>query len=190
MRLFNVLSGIIYGFLMVTSALLSNGLVTYLLSIPLVVNRWKVVVLEAILITVSTVLLLITGRIYFYPFTLRGMTFLNLFLIASTRLDKSSLVDLAGERGVPVVVGLTYYPYLTSTARELLFYAKARRKSPLSISLPLVVVLVRTAYDLWNSYVIKLSGEFKRGHLKLGVHDYLLVLTGVVGLFLSLVMRF
>jgi len=81
----------------------------------------------------------------------------------SEYVDYSSILNLFGEKGVPLVVGFAYYPLFYRIGSEISFNARARKIGFHlgKLVLPLVVQMVKVAEDLYTAYTIKLYGKFQ-----------------------------
>ncbi|WP_054836386.1 hypothetical protein [Metallosphaera hakonensis] len=120
---------------------------------------------------------------------LRAFLFIDLFLILSEYLDKVSVIGLTGERGVPLVVTLSYIPVFYEVATNVFFYRRARkmRFSIEEISRPILVEMVKIADDLYKSYTLKLYGNFTRKtEFRPSKQDIVPMILGVSALCLSL----
>jgi len=147
------------------------------------------IVIEAAVVAASFIVLSNFHRLYLFPFATRIMTYVNSYLIASELVDRPTVLDVFGERGVPLVIALAYYPTFISVGRELIENLKVRglKFSPSKVVLPLLVFTIKVANELEAAYTVKLYGKFRRTLPKLGLWDYLFVLSSVVVSCLSLV---
>ncbi|NON62736.1 hypothetical protein, partial [Acidianus sp. RZ1] len=133
------------------------------------------------------------GKPYLYVFTVRALTYINLYFIVSSMVDKSTILDLLGEKGVPVVIALSYYPYFYSLSAEVAFYARSRgiRFNVLKLSRPILVEMVKVAENLYVAYTVKLFGKYSwQRKLKPNISDSILIVLGVLIICLSLLLKF
>ncbi|WP_409366417.1 hypothetical protein ACI49J_10865 [Metallosphaera sp. D4-4] len=124
-----------------------------------------------------------------FTYVMRAFTFINVFLSLSEFLDRVSLVGLVGEKGIPLVITLSYIPLFYQLASDVFFYRRARKLgfSVEKLSRPIVVEMVKIAEDLNKAYEIKLHGKFSRRiDLKPSKYDVLPITAGVVTICLSL----
>ncbi len=170
------------------TAALTNGVLQMGFT-ALVHRKWRVIVIEAAVVAASFIVLSNFHRLYLFPFATRIMTYVNSYLIASELVDRPTVLDVFGERGVPLVIALAYYPTFISVGRELIENLKVRglKFSPSKVVLPLLVFTIKVANELEAAYTVKLYGKFRRTLPKLGLWDYLFVLSSVVVSCLSLV---
>ncbi|BBD73817.1 hypothetical protein HS1genome_2206 [Sulfodiicoccus acidiphilus] len=152
-------------------------------------RRWRVIGGEVLILATSFLVLTSLHREPLFPFAPRLVTYVNSYLAASDLVDRSSILDVLGERGVPVVVALTYYPTFASIAREVFLNLRYRglRFSPTKLVLPLLVFTVKVAEELEAAYAVKLYGNFRRGQLKFGEFDFVIIVLSVGISCLSLV---
>ncbi len=156
------------------------------------VRRKLVVAVEVAIAIASFLVLHVTAKEYLYVFTLRALVYVNLFVILSDYVDKSTILDVLGEKGVPIVVALTYYPYFYDLAMQVLFNMRARgeRFNPIKVSRPIVVEMLKVAENLYVAYTVKLFGKYS-GKVSLypSKYDVALLALGVASLCLSLALR-
>ena len=137
--------------------------------------------IEIAIVTVSFLVLNSFKKEYLFIYTVRAFTYINLYFIASEYIDYSSILNILGEKGVPLVVGFAYYPLFYRIASEIGFNARAR-KIGFNLSklvLPLVVQMIKVAEDLSTAYTLKLYGKFH------GNRDFRPRKTDLILLFLS-----
>ncbi|BFH72355.1 hypothetical protein SJAV_02990 [Sulfurisphaera javensis] len=128
----------------------------------LIYKRWRILVVEVIITLISFIFLHLVGRESLFIYTIRAISYINLYFIMSEYVDYNSIINILGEKGVPLVVGFAYYPLFYRIASEISFNARARKIGfhITKLVLPLVVQMVKVAEDLYTSYTIKLYGKF------------------------------
>lgn len=164
-----------------------------IISMAMIFRRRLVFLAEIMITIVSYLLLSYAHRLELYVFTIRAILFINLYFILSSSVDKSSVLDLLGEKGVPIVVALAYYPYFYQLASEVAFYAKARKIgfNPIKLSKPIIVELIRVAENLYVAYTVKLFGKYSgKKNYRPRRDDILLLTIGAITLCLSLILPF
>ncbi|AWR96378.1 hypothetical protein DFR86_01645 [Acidianus sulfidivorans JP7] len=178
---------------MIISTYISVGLIAMIVSIAMLVKRRAIFVAEIIISLISYFILFYTHRLDFYIFTIRAFVFINLYFILSGVVDKSTILDLLGEKGVPIVVALAYYPYFYQLSTEVTFYAKARKIgfNIIKISKPIIIELIRVAENLYIAYSVKLFGKYtgKKNYMP-NKDDIFLIIIGATTLCLSLILPF
>jgi hypothetical protein len=147
---------------MALSASLTPSSLPLLITAPLL-RRWRLILVEGIVALSSLILLHFAGREYLFPYTVRALTYINLYAVLGDYLDRVTLLDLLGERGVPILVALTYYPLFRRIASQVIFNARARGigLNPLKLARPILVEMVKVAEDLYFAYTTKLYGSFR-----------------------------
>lgn len=177
-----------YSSMVVYSSFISFPLWSLLASLVPISARKGLVGGELATFLLSFLVLDRAGHLYIYPYVFRAFTFLNLFLVSSEHLDVVSLLDLAGERAVPIVITLVYFPIFYQLAAQIFFYRRARRKpfSPVKLSRPLLVEIVRVAENLYRTYTVKLYGQLRRSYrLYPSWEDVIPLTLGVMAICLS-----
>ncbi|QKQ99953.1 hypothetical protein GWK48_05785 [Metallosphaera tengchongensis] len=149
----------------------------------LLVKRKLIVIVELIALAVSFVSLYFLSHLGIYTYVMRAFVYIDLFLALSEYIDKVSVLSITGERGVPIVVTLSYIPFFYNVARDVFFYRNSRRRrfNLEELSRPILVEMVRVAENLYKAYVVKLYGNFNRNfELSPGKGDMLPIILGVV----------
>jgi len=95
----------------------------------LIYKRWKILLIEVVVVIISFLVLHLFDKEYLFIYTVRALTYVNLYFIASEYVDYSSILNILGEKGVPLVVGFAYYPLFYRIASEMGFNARARKKA-------------------------------------------------------------
>ncbi|MBB5253558.1 hypothetical protein [Sulfurisphaera ohwakuensis] len=133
-----------------------------ILTMGLIYKRWRVIAIEILIVIISFTFLHILEKEYLFIYTIRAISYINLYFIMSEYVDYNSILYLLGEKGVPLVVGFAYYPLFYRIASEISFNARARKIGfhINKLVLPFVVQMVKVAEDLYVSYTIKLYGKF------------------------------
>ncbi|MEJ2777570.1 hypothetical protein [Stygiolobus sp. RP850M] len=170
------------------SSSLSNSILPVLVTLALLFRKRNVVLIEVLISLLSFLLLSEFHKLNLYIFTVRALTYLNLYFLMSEYVDYRTVLNILEEKGVPLVVGLAYFPLFNEIVSQIVFNAKARKigLKPSKLLLPLVVQMVKVAEDLYVAYTIKLYGEY-RGRLNLRPTslDLLFILLGVITFVLS-----
>ncbi|ARM77012.1 hypothetical protein B6F84_01655 [Acidianus manzaensis] len=162
-------------------------------SIIMIAKRKLIFLVEILISIISYFILFYTHRLDLYIFTIRALVFINLYFILSGIVDKSTILDLFGEKGVPIVVALAYYPYFYQLSTEVAFYARARKIgfNIIKLSKPIIVELIRVAENLYIAYSVKLFGKYSgKKNYRPNKEDLFLVGIGVITLCLSLTLHF
>lgn len=178
---------------MIVSTYMSNGIIPMLVSILMIYKRRLAFIIEIGLALLSYFILYYTQRLELYVFTTRALVFVNLYFILSGIVDKSSILDLLGEKGVPVVVALAYYPYFYKLSSEVILYARARKIgfNLIKISKPIIVELIRVAENLYTAYTVKLFGRYSgKKNYRPKKDDIVILIIGAITLCLSLTLPF
>lgn len=198
----NALFGVASGVLMAVSAAMTSSPFPLIMTIPFLINKKRVLIVELLVIASSFSLLHVMDRLSLFIFTERTLTYVNLYLIASTVIDKASILGLLGKRGIPLVLALDYFPYFLSVASDVAFYARARGLTSghglrnlfsllPSLTLPFIVEVVRVAENLYVAYTIKLYGHGARHSVpRPSPVDLAFLAYGVLALCLSFIPRF
>ncbi|BCU66941.1 hypothetical protein HS7_03780 [Sulfolobales archaeon HS-7] len=184
----NFVTGIFFVSALTAAGILTTAVIPFLATIPLI-RRKIIIIVEIAIISISLLILYYTSRFYFYPYSFRGLLYVNLYFIASEYIDKASIVDVLGEAGVPIAVALSYYPYLTSIVRDVVFYSRARKKNVFRVTLPIIVQLVKSVQDIWITYNLKLFGNFRKDKIKITSSEIVLLLYGFATLCLSFLLK-
>lgn len=155
----------------------------------LILARRKLIIIIDITISVlSFLILLYFHHLYLYAYTLRALTYLNLYIILSDIVNKPSIMDMFGEKGIPIVIALSYYPYFYDLATQVLLSMRSRKEqfNPIKISRPIIVEMLKVAENLYLAYTIKLFGKYsaKRNFMP-SRDDIIITLVGVITLCLS-----
>ncbi|BCU71013.1 hypothetical protein [Stygiolobus caldivivus] len=170
------------------STTLSVSIVPLAVTLGLLFRRRNIVLLELLISLTSFVLLFEFQKLYLYVFTLRALTYINLYFLMSDYVDYHTVLNLLGEKGVPLVVGLAYFPLFNEVMSQIVFNARARKIGfkPSKLLLPFVVQTVKIAEDLYVAYTIKLYGKY-RGHITIAPSslDLAFTLVSVIILLLS-----
>lgn len=151
-------------------------------------RKRNVVLIEVLISLLSFLLLSEFHKLNLYIFTVRALTYLNLYFLMSEYVDYRTVLNILKEKGVPLVVGLAYFPLFNEIVSQIVFNAKARKigLKPSKLLLPLVVQMVKVAEDLYVAYTIKLYGEYRgRLNLRPTFLDLLFILLGVITFVLS-----
>ncbi len=174
-------------FFIIISSLFYFPFVPFLVTVILV--RRKIIIISDIIISVISFLILsYFNRIDLYVYTLRALTYLDLFIILSDIVNKPSIIDIFGEKGIPIVIALSYYPYFYDLATQVLLNMRSRKEqfNPIKISRPIIVEMLKVAENLYLAYTIKLFGKYssKRNFMP-SKDDIIITLIGVITLCLS-----
>lgn len=139
-----------------------------ILTAGLMYRKWKTLVIEITIITVSFLLLHLVEKEFLFIYTIRALSYINLYFIMSDYVDYTTIINVLGEKGIPLVVGFAYYPLFYRIASEIGFNARGRKIGFKlnKLVLPLVVQMVKVAEDLYTAYTIKLYGKY---HGKLNI---------------------
>jgi hypothetical protein len=179
---------LIFSTITAVSITFTNTFLPLLYTLALV-RRSYVILVEVVISLISFFLLTVFGKEYLFIFTVRALSYINLYFIMSEYVDYTTVLDLLGERGVPIVVGLSYYPLFYRIAKEINFNARARKIGfkPYKLLLPFIVEMVKVAEDLYIAYTIKLYGKY-RGKINLFPRKFDLVLltSSLIALIISL----
>jgi hypothetical protein len=179
---------LVYSVMVIYSSFISFPLWSLLVSLIPIMQRRGIVGGEVLAVFLSFFILSRTEHLYIYPYVVRAFTFLNLFFASSEHLDIISLLDIGGEKALPLVVTMVYFPLFYQIAAQVFFYRRARRKpfSPLKLSRPILVEVVKVAENLYRAYTVKLYGNLKKDAKLTPSRDDLVPLAlGVVALCLS-----
>lgn len=161
-----------------------------ILTMGLIYRRWKVLVMEIIIVLLSFFLLHFFARESLFIYTVRAITYINLYFVMSEYVDYSSILNILGEKGVPVVIGFAYYPLFYRIGSEISFNARGRKVGFRigKLVLPLVVQMVKVAEDLYVAYTIKLYGEFRgKRDIRPNKMDLILISLSLIIVLLNLV---
>ncbi|MGC8631095.1 MAG: hypothetical protein ACP5T2_01520 [Thermoprotei archaeon] len=171
-------------------------------TIPFLISRKRFLLLELSVIALSAFALSELDRFSLFAYTERTATFVNLYLLASDYVDRPSILAITGKAGLPLIVGLNYFPLFLSVSSEVTFYARIRgitnelKKGKLvsffqSLALPILVEVVRVAENLNMAYSLKVygGGVIKR-KLRVTGADALFGAYGALVLWLSLIPHF
>jgi len=133
-----------------------------ILTLGLIYKRWRIIIIEVIIVVASLLVLHLFNKETLFVYTVRALSYINLYFIMSEYVDYSTILNLFGEKGVPLVVGFAYYPLFYRIGSEISFNARARKIGFHlgKLVLPLVVQMVKVAEDLYTAYTIKLYGKF------------------------------
>ena len=159
------------------------------ITIAMLFRRKGIFITEILIAVLSYFVLSYFDKAYLYIFTVRAITYINLYFVISELVDKSTVLDALGEKGVPIIIALAYYPYFFQLSSEVSFYAKARGIgfNPIKISRPLLVEMIKVAENLYVAYTVKLFGKYSgKKNFKPRTSDVILLIIGVVVLLLSL----
>ncbi|EWG07413.1 MAG: hypothetical protein ASUL_05456 [Candidatus Aramenus sulfurataquae] len=165
-------------------------LVPFLVALALV-RRKLVILIDLAIASLSFLILDVTSKEFLYVFTLRALVYINLFVVLSEAVDKSTILDLFGEKGVPIIVALSYYPYFYDLAMQVLFNMRARNEkfNPVKVSRPIIVEMLKVAENLYVAYTVKLYGKYSgKVNLFPSRYDVIVLIMGVASLCLSLVL--
>jgi len=166
-------------------------LVPFLVTLALV-RRKLVILIDLAIASLSFLILDVTSKEFLYVFTLRALVYINLFVVLSEAVDKSTILDLFGEKGVPIIVALSYYPYFYDLAMQVLFNMRARNEkfNPVKVSRPIIVEMLKVAENLYVAYTVKLYGKYSgKVNLFPSRYDVIVLIMGVASLCLSLVLH-
>ncbi|AAY80244.1 conserved membrane protein [Sulfolobus acidocaldarius DSM 639] len=146
--------------------------------------------IEFLVIIVSYIVLYVVNRENFLIFTFRVLSYVNIFIGLSEKIDYSTIIDTLGSKGVPLVISIAYIPFFYRVSRELIFNMRARkvRFSFSNYVLPLTVQTIKVAEDLYVSYNLKLYGNLiRKRNFKPRKIDILLLIASVSVLLVSCV---
>ncbi|AAK40513.1 hypothetical protein SULI_05835 [Saccharolobus solfataricus] len=184
---------LLFSVIMYINSIFFNFFVPFLVTLAILYRRIWIIVIEVLIGILSFLILSFLGKIFVYEYTLRAFSIINVFLISSEYTDKSSIIDLFGSKGVPLVIALTYYPRFYEMIQKVVFYARIRNINLLNLNrllLPIIVETVKIADNLYVAYTVKLFGKYNyKRNLKPSSGDLILLLIGVVTLCLSLVLN-
>ncbi len=158
-------------------------------TIAMLFRRKGIFITEIAISIISYFVLSYFNKAYLYIFTVRAITYINLYFVVSEVVDKSTVLDVLGEKGVPIIIALAYYPYFFQLSSEVSFYARARGIgfNPIKISRPLLVEMIKVAENLYVAYIVKLFGKYSgKRNLKPRKADILLLTIGTAVLLLSI----
>ena len=99
---------LVFSVLIYANSIFFNSVIPFLVTSIVLYRRKWIIVIEAIIGILSYLILGFLGKIFIYEYTLRAFSIVNVFLISSDYTDKSSIIDLLGSKGVPLVIALTY----------------------------------------------------------------------------------
>ncbi|WP_240872219.1 hypothetical protein [Acidianus infernus] len=176
------LYSVIFSVLIFLSTYVSLGIYAMAITIAMLFRRKGIFITEILIAVFSYFVLSYFGKSYLYVFTVRAITYINLYFAISELVDKSTVLDALGEKGVPIIIALAYYPYFFQLSSEVSFYAKARGIgfNPIKISRPLLVEMIRVAENLYVAYTVKLFGNYSgKRNLKPRTSDLILLTIGV-----------
>lgn len=160
-----------------------------ILTAGLLYKRWRILVIEGGIVLVSFLLLHFVGKEDLFIYTIRALSYVNLYFIMAEYVDYTTIINLLGEKGVPLVVGFAYYPLFYRIASEIGFNSRAR-KIGFKINklvLPLVVQMIKVAEDLYVAYTIKLYGKYHgKINLKPNKMDLILVSLSILLVMINL----
>ena len=164
----------------------SDSLIPLILTLILLYRRKYVIAIEVLISILSFFLLFTFHKLYLYVFTVRALSYVNLYFIASEYVDYHTVINILGEKGVPLVVGLAYFPLFNEILSQIVFNARARKVGFFKILLPFTVEMVKVAEDLYVAYTIKLFGKY-RGRINItpSSTDVLFVALALITLLLS-----
>ncbi|ACP36125.1 conserved hypothetical protein [Sulfolobus islandicus L.S.2.15] len=184
---------LVFSVLIYANSIFFNSVIPFLVTSIVLYRRKWIIVIEAIIGILSYLILGFLGKIFIYEYTLRAFSIVNVFLISSDYTDKSSIIDLLGSKGVPLVIALTYYPRFYDLMQNVAFYARIRKINLLDLKrllVPIIVETVKVADNLYVAYTVKLFGKYKyKRNLKPSREDLILLLIGVAALCLSVVLN-
>lgn len=198
----NAFFGMASGVLLAVSAAATPSPIPLIMTFPFMVDKKRVFIAELLVVASSFFLLRLMGRFSLFAFTERTLTYVNLYLMASTIIDRASILGFLGKRGIPLVLALGYFPYFLSVASDVAFYARARGLASglgprrlfsllSSLALPFIVEVVRVAENLYIAYSIKLYGRgAARAVPRPSAADLSFLAYGVLALCLSFTLRF
>lgn len=173
--------------LVIISSLFYSSLVPFITT-TILARRKIIIVIDIVISMLSFLTLLYFQHIYLYVYTLRALTYLNLFIILSDIVNKPSIIDIFGEKGIPIVIALSYYPYFYDLATQVLLNMRSRKEqfNPIKISRPIIVEMLKVAENLYLAYTIKLFGKYssKRNFMP-AKDDIIITIIGVATLCLS-----
>ncbi|AGE70824.1 hypothetical protein [Sulfolobus acidocaldarius] len=168
----------------------SISIIPFLFSVFLTLKRGKLLLIEFLVIIVSYIVLYVVNRENFLIFTFRVLSYVNIFIGLSEKIDYSTIIDTLGSKGVPLVISIAYIPFFYRVSRELIFNMRARkvRFSFSNYVLPLTVQTIKVAEDLYVSYNLKLYGNLiRKRNFKPRKIDILLLIASVSVLLVSCV---
>ncbi|WP_338599749.1 hypothetical protein V6M85_10575 [Sulfolobus tengchongensis] len=183
---------LIFSILVYISSIFFSFIIPFLVTLFILYRRTWVIVIEIIITVFSFFLLHVLSKASIYEYTLRALTLVNVFLISSDYTDRSSIIDLFGYKGIPIVIAFTYYPRFYEIMQKVSFYARIRRINLLNLKkilLPIIVEIIKIADNLYVAYTVKLFGEYNynnKKNLKPAREDILFLVIGVSTLCLSL----
>ncbi|QGA55030.1 hypothetical protein GFS03_10800 [Sulfolobus sp. E5-1-F] len=182
-----------FSILIYINSIFFNFIIPFLVTLALLYKRIWIIVIEVAIGILSFLILGFLGKIFIYQYTLRAFSIVNVFLISSDYTDKSSIIDLFGSKGVPLLIALTYYPRFYDVMQNVAFYARVRKINLLDLKrllVPIIVETVKIADNLYVAYTVKLFGQYSyRRNLKPSREDLIPLLIGVATLCLSLVLN-
>ncbi|WP_449462926.1 hypothetical protein PQ610_01735 [Tardisphaera miroshnichenkoae] len=198
----NAFFGMVSGVLLAVSAAVTPSPIPLIMTFPFMVDKKRVFIAELLVVASSFFLLRLMDRFSLFAFTERTLTYVNLYLMASSLIDRASILGFLGKRGVPLVLALGYFPYFLSVASDVAFYARARGLTSglgprrlfsllSSLALPFIVEVVRVAENLYIAYSIKLYGRGAAHAVpRPSAADLSFLAYGVLALCLSFTLRF
>jgi len=171
---------------------LYDPLISFIATLPF--TRKRTGIIEVLVSFISFLVLSFFHRETFFSFTLRAISLINLYFMSSQLTDLKSIIDITKGKATPVIVAMAYYPFFYETTLEITTYARARGIKLYRVDkllLPIVVLIVKTAEDLYTTVTLKLSGKY-RGNFDIMPrrNDIIIIAYGVVILCLSLSLRF
>ncbi|WP_236752948.1 hypothetical protein [Acidianus sp. HS-5] len=161
-----------------------------IITIAMLFGKKGIFITEIAIAILSYFVLSYFGKAYLYVFTVRAITYINLYFVVSELVDKSTVLDALGEKGVPIIIALAYYPYFFQLSSEVSFYARARGMgfNPIKISRPLLVEMIKVAENLYVAYTVKLFGKYSgKRNLKPRTSDIILLAVGFAVLTMSII---
>ncbi|BDC17999.1 hypothetical protein HS5_08890 [Acidianus sp. HS-5] len=184
------LYSVFFSVLIFISTYISLGIYSMIITIAMLFGKKGIFITEIAIAILSYFVLSYFGKAYLYVFTVRAITYINLYFVVSELVDKSTVLDALGEKGVPIIIALAYYPYFFQLSSEVSFYARARGMgfNPIKISRPLLVEMIKVAENLYVAYTVKLFGKYSgKRNLKPRTSDIILLAVGFAVLTMSII---
>ncbi len=184
---------ILFSIFIYLSSILYNFVIPFILTMIVLYKRRSIIFVEIGIAILSFIILTSFHKVFVYSYTLRALTLINLFLIASYHTDKSSILDLLGSKGVLVVIALSYYPLFYEIVQKIMFYSRIRKISLFNIKrilLPAIVEIVKIAENLYYAYTLKLFGKYSyKSNIRPNKYDVIFLALGVISLCFSYILH-
>ncbi|MEL9970462.1 MAG: hypothetical protein QXR57_00600 [Metallosphaera sp.] len=179
---------IIFGISIIVSSYISP-LWSVAFSLSVLYRKRLFIVAETVSLLLSFFIVSAFRDVSIYVYIMRAFTFINVFLAFSEHLDRVSIISLLGEKGIPLVITLSYVPFFYELSTNVFFYRRSRRRrfNVEELARPILVEMIRVAENLYKAYTLKLYGNFKRKiEINPSIQDLVAIGIGVVALCLSL----